>query len=251
MQLIRLTLAAFLCLALPSASNAQEEPERITRAREAYNEGADAFRDGQFGEALDRFSEAYELSARAELLYNIGTAHDRLGRRGDALSNYRAYLEALPGAHNRGYTEARIAVLEREVAEAAALEEAETRRQEERCCVEEEPIAQPVAEGRAHVPAIVLVASAGAFGVAAAVTGALALGQRNELEDTCPGLVCESAQQESIDRLRSLSLATDVLIGAAAAAAAVGVILFIVGGGDEGEAAVGCGLQGCRVRVPF
>jgi len=63
--------------------------------------------------ALKYFEEAYELSKRPELLYNIATTADRLRRDEAALSAYRQYLLELPEANNRGAVETRIATLER------------------------------------------------------------------------------------------------------------------------------------------
>ena len=70
-----------------------------------------AFEDGRFADALGYFERSYELSRRPALLYNIGTAADRIRQNERALEAFEAYLEAVPDAPDRRSVEARIEVL--------------------------------------------------------------------------------------------------------------------------------------------
>ena len=63
---------------------------RETEARALFEAGRQAFTDGRFEDALQRFSQSYELSHRAELLFNIGQAADRLRRDAEALAAFEA-----------------------------------------------------------------------------------------------------------------------------------------------------------------
>jgi tetratricopeptide (TPR) repeat protein len=112
-----LIVIAGLVALVPAPSSAQDAG-RDEEARSLFEAGRTAFAAGRFESALARFREAYELSGRTALLYNIGTAADRLRRDAEALEAFRAYVAAEPGAENRGEVEARIAVLERAVAAA-------------------------------------------------------------------------------------------------------------------------------------
>lgn len=228
-------------------------PDRTQRARASYDAGAQAFEEGRFSAALNRFSEAYELSSRAELLYNLGASHDRLGRRADAISNYTAYLEALPEASNRAYTEARVEILQREVEEQAAADEAVRLAEESRMAQEVVVPVVPDEEpsGSSNIPAIMMLGAAGVAGAAAVVTGVMALGQRGDLDESCPTTICADSAQGDIDRLRRLSITTDVLLGVAVIAAVTGVVLFIVGGDDDDDASVACSFASCTATVPF
>jgi tetratricopeptide (TPR) repeat protein len=91
-----------------------------SEARSLFEAGRTAFEAGRFEAALERFREAYELSGRPALLYNVGTAADRLRRDAEALEAFRGYVAAVPDAPNRDEVEARIRVLEAAVAEDAA-----------------------------------------------------------------------------------------------------------------------------------
>lgn len=126
--LVAASLAPSSFSASPPAAHAQatpedtSEPDTTSRDREAraiYEAAVVAFDEGRFEDALRLFRRAYELSERAELLFNVGTAADRLRYNEEALEAFEAYLAARPDADNRANVEARIAVLRRAIADAA------------------------------------------------------------------------------------------------------------------------------------
>lgn len=293
-----LSIVCLLCFASPSGllaqgarNDASAGQSRRDRARQAFQEGEQAYYAGRFREALDRFSLAYELSARAELLYNIGTAHDRLNNAEPALRSYREYLEARPEAPNREFVLARIAVLEGVVAgdasagsaqgesgnpgsgsevgprsvedgaerDGSRVEAGDAERGSAGTAVESDAPRETFTASAAasedspgpSVAGIVLLGTAGAAGVAAAVTGVMALGQRSDLDEQCSAGVCDPALEGDLDRLGRLTTATDVLIGVAAVAATAGVVLFVTSGGDDEEAGLsaGCGLARCEATL--
>src|SRR5690242_3331516 len=113
MRVLAIFLACAVCAG--SAIAVAQEEDRDTLARRAYQQGTEAFDNGDFETALRRFEEAYELSQRAELLYNIAQSLDRMRRDEETLAALRRYLEAAPNTRSRTEVEARIAVLQRAV----------------------------------------------------------------------------------------------------------------------------------------
>jgi len=109
---MRLASLSALVLGLASTAVAQESTALDEEARALYQAGRVAFDDGRFDDALEYFERAHELSGRPQLLFNIGSAADRLRRNAMALENFEAYLEALPDAENRRSVEARIQLLQ-------------------------------------------------------------------------------------------------------------------------------------------
>jgi hypothetical protein len=121
-------VALGLLIAQPYAAAAQDEPppsapasdgkakpnrpEADRKARELFERGRAAFSEGQYRDAWENFREAYLLSKRPELLYNVGQSADRMRMDRDALSAFKLYLEKLPNAPNRREVESRIAYLE-------------------------------------------------------------------------------------------------------------------------------------------
>lgn len=98
-----------------------DEPDaaRDAEGRALFDAGRVAYDDGRYEDALGYFQRAFDLSGRPGLLFNIGSAAERVRNDRLALESYRKYLEALPEAPNRGFVEKRIRFLERTVAEPA------------------------------------------------------------------------------------------------------------------------------------
>ncbi len=83
-----------LSLSVPSAVQAQAavDESQDAEAKMLFQAGQVAFEAGRFKDALGRWQEAYALSGRPALQYNIGLAFDRLRRDQEALEAFRAYL---------------------------------------------------------------------------------------------------------------------------------------------------------------
>jgi tetratricopeptide (TPR) repeat protein len=96
--------------AAPTGTRADVSDDQ--EARDLFKLGKQAFEESRYERALKYFKEAYELSHRAVLLSNIGTALDRLRRDAEALEAYKSYLEQVPEAANRGLIEERVQVIE-------------------------------------------------------------------------------------------------------------------------------------------
>ncbi len=102
-----------LLIALWCAAQAGEGDD--ARARELYENGAILYEEGRYEDAVIAFEEAYRLSGRPALLFNIANALERTGRWDEALdvlSRYRAYAPA----DERETLDRRITNLERRVA---------------------------------------------------------------------------------------------------------------------------------------
>ncbi|MCB9601984.1 MAG: tetratricopeptide repeat protein [Sandaracinus sp.] len=255
-------------LAVESVSFAQtpvevEESTQTTRdenldqaARLTFQAAREAFSAGNYELALDRFEQAYQLSPRPVLLYNIGVTLDRLRRDEDAVARFTEYLERVPDAPDRTEVEARIRVLQhaiderrtqdaaREEQERLAREEAERRAQEEinRQNGGGGTPTQPEESSGLH-PAIAL-----GVGGAALVAGGLIVwsgldaSSRNDDYETYtqqPDAV-RGEGKRLFDRVRSAETRTNALIGVASGLAATAVVLAIFsdwsfGGGEDAE----------------
>ena len=78
--------AVVVCSALgyTVGAAAQETPDDAA-AREHFQRGREAFEQTEYEEALTEFRDAYRLSGRGQLQYNIGVTADRLQRHEEAL----------------------------------------------------------------------------------------------------------------------------------------------------------------------
>jgi hypothetical protein len=110
-----LWLSSIAPLAAQSAGDPATQAERDKQARAEFEHGRKAFDEGDYRGAWGFFHNAYRLSGRAQLLYNIGQTADRLGRDVEALQAFKMYLERLPKADNKRDVENRIRALEERV----------------------------------------------------------------------------------------------------------------------------------------
>jgi tetratricopeptide (TPR) repeat protein len=95
------------------AKLSREDKDR--KARALFEQGRQAYAEGDYRSAWDYFRKAYLLSKRPQLLYNIGQSADRLRMDREALAAFKLYLERLPAADNRKEVENRVRALEQRV----------------------------------------------------------------------------------------------------------------------------------------
>jgi tetratricopeptide (TPR) repeat protein len=106
---------------LPVCAYAQTAPPGTTPtandqlAREHFLRGRDAFSQGDFALAAREFDQAYQLSHRPQLLYNIGSAYERLHNWNEANIALQRYLQLVPDAPDRAEVEARLRIIEMEL----------------------------------------------------------------------------------------------------------------------------------------
>jgi tetratricopeptide (TPR) repeat protein len=204
----------------PEEEEARHEPPPQTsdrpvaddEARGLFLAGEAAFRDARWEDAIRYFRDAYRLSPRPGLLYNIGVSADRLRRDTEALEAFEHFLREIgdQDAPHRHDAEARVEVLRRAIAEGR--------------------VAPPPTSGGGDVAAGMTV-----FGVSVAVlsAGAIMLGVGQADADTVesapdgtPWLEVEEAAGRA-DLLRNLGW---VFLGVGTAGAIFGMSWAIVEG---------------------
>jgi len=227
-----------LALALAVASFATAAPvaaQGHERARALFEAGRVAVSEGDYESALRYFTEAYELSERPRLLFNMANAADRLRDDERALALYRRYLEAVPDAENAEYVNARIDALL--TAQQNQTEPPEPDPEPEPEPEPMQPPPEPEPEPSSSEPpvaGIAVTAAGGAF----AVTGAILLGvgaaERGNVDGAPVGSMW-SEYEGSHETANTLTPIGAALLGVGVAAAAVGIVLIVVGGGDDEE----------------
>ncbi len=243
-------------------------------AREFFTAGNNLYELGRYHDAALQFQQAYDLSERAPLLYNIYLAHRDASENAEAAAALRLYLEAMPDAHNHAALSVRLENLERGLAEqeaarvsaATAAEEAVRQEQAERERREAEERA--LAEDDKNIIPWIIAASGGAVMAVGVVTGILALGLASSLDENCDPAVdgvryCPSDPSLDLENkqsaLSTFAVVTDIFLIGGGVIAAVGLTwgLLQLGGADDDEDAptvsAMCGPTGCgaSMRVGF
>lgn len=106
-------------------SQAQETQMSDDRARAHFRLGREFYELGRFAQAAAEFQAAFELSGRAELLYNIYLAHRDAQNLGAAETALREFLLRNPDAPGHAQLSARLSALSEENAARNARAESE------------------------------------------------------------------------------------------------------------------------------
>jgi len=247
---IRAAFAAFVFLAaVAPAATASPKSEKAaidTRARELFQKGDKDYAEGRYDEAYKEFQEAYDLSGRAQLLFNISNALERLGRYQEAAEALEKYLSS-GKVKDKDVVHKRIVNLKKRVDEKKAEDEAaEKKRQEEAAAAaaKPEPVVPPPPPPPPPKPFPILpVALLGAGGVAlvgAGIFGVLTLGARSDADAGCKdgagGRLCTADGQSASDRDGTFSLVTDIALVSGVVLGSVGAYFLFV---KKGESSVG------------
>lgn len=184
-----------------------------SRARELYQNGQDLYEEGSYGPAIAAFQEAYRLSGRKAMLFNIGNAQERMGSLDDALASFNEYRAFAP-AEERESLSRRVSALERRIAErdaqAAAAAAVPTLPTD---AVPDRPPVENVGRSPGRLMTPIGGAAAVAFGTVAAVTFA----QGGKWEET--------GNQDAWNTWRPVNNASLILAGTGAAVALTGLLL--------------------------
>jgi hypothetical protein len=222
------------------------------RARELYLRGDRLYAEGSYDEAIVALKQAYELSHRPALLFNIANAYERLGRYEEALLYLNQYAPSAP-EHQQHVVLKRIRALE---------QRAEERRDQDRRRESEAtpPLAPPARapEGASPSTAAGGTLPATAYpepdaateatgrppllGYAIGGAGLLAIGvgtafgisassSRSDAESQCRDngdvLLCPASARDALSAADSRALVADIAWGLGLAAVGVGVYLVL------------------------
>jgi tetratricopeptide (TPR) repeat protein len=242
------TLAIVLTLAIgpgalpASAQPQQPQPAEDERARSLFLEGEAHYAAGRYELAAARYLEAYQLSQRPELLFNVGNAYERLGDYEKAAQYLGEYV-ASPRARDVVSVRERIRRLE-----AAAAEQTRRTQEEEQpvptagsadSAVTTSPSLRPAAESRRTRATWWLIGSgvsaAGAIGMGLLAINAGSNAARKCVDTGRP--VCLDTASSALAQETAFAISADVLAVATVVTAGVGIYLLFQDEGDEARPA--------------
>jgi len=190
-----------------SSANAQT-PSEDAHARQLFDNGLTLYREGVYELALKAFLEAYEISKRPQLLWNIASALEHLHRYEESieyLNRWRIYAPADQQESIKRKLD-RLAILKRE----------------------RERLIQP--RTGLSIPALpVAVIASGLLSVGVGtVFGLQSTRARDSLENYCAGseYPCQANGYDLIKKERRLALGADLCFLGGAAVVTTGVVLW-------------------------
>lgn len=284
-----------VCGSLSSVASAQTPPsapptaQQEQEARAHFQLGRTLYDGGRFEDAAREFQQAYDLSRRPQLLYNLFLALRDAAQVEPAIDALRRYLELVPNAQDGESLRARLASMERAQAEQrererAAQAEADRARREAEERAQREAAARAEAEARANASVAqtptetpstspespaeqatesgtnigpwIVVGTGGALIATGIVTAVLTAGKMSDIEAACPNDLCPPEYDLSGNRAsgRVLAATTDVLLITGAAAVGGGLLWYFLTRDGESEAPaatanVGCSTTGCMASA--
>lgn len=207
------------------------------QAREAFERGRIHYDNGEFAKASVAFEEAYKLSGREGLLYNLYLAYRDANEQEKAAEALRQYLARVEVIENRAQLEARLKALDEGIAQRKAAEAAEAAERERAAAAAVAPAAaasqapaqaaEP-APGRWWLVPVSVMGAGGALMLGSIATGVMANNKAKELEDGCEGDNCKPELKSTADSGKTLAMVTDVLLFGGLATAAVGGVLLLL-----------------------
>lgn len=233
-----------------------EKAANDQRAREVFQKGDVAYAEGRYEEALANFQEAYDLSGRAQLLFNVSNALERLGRYQEAVDALEKYL-ASGKAKERDVVQKRLTNLKKHVEEQKKEQEKLAKEEDEKRKKEEEERqkreagqggtksganggsgaaqgpTKPAEPDKPEAPVLpwILIGGGAAVLATGGVFGILTLGARSEAKDGCTdtqaGYICSQAASSALDREKTFGLVADIGMASGLVLAGVGVYLLV------------------------
>ncbi len=274
LRLFTLLCAAWLTLGTASTdcAHAQEAAPAADPAyaedlaRQRFQLGRLHYDNGEFQQAAENFEEAYRLSKREVLWYNIHLAHRDAGNGAKAAEALRNYLARVEAISNRAQLEARLIALDKQVKEAESRRSAEEKATADRQAQEAEAARRDATKSvqtdepskvRKYLP-YGLMGAGGLLVVGGVLTGVMASSARSDLEEKCPDNRCPEGVDA--DGLKSsgttLAYTSLALYGVGIATAAAGGVLWFldwrksrVSTEPPVTGAFGCGREGCGGHV--
>jgi tetratricopeptide (TPR) repeat protein len=121
---MRLVYILLLCVGFVVSAIAQPTKSELAQAKKRFDEAEVAYRLQDYQKALDGFRDAYKLSNRAGLLFNIAQCYRELNQLEESIKSYEAFIFDEPNSPYKAEAEKNIAEIKAILAEQRAKEEA-------------------------------------------------------------------------------------------------------------------------------
>lgn len=204
-------------------------------ARLLFESASRAYEAGNFTDALARYTNAYQLSGRAPLLYNIAICHDRLDQKAEAADYYERFVAEVPDSPRVGIARSRGEILRASLEADGQTTDVETQDAETQENSETSADVTPAepSSSRSLAGPIASLAVGGAGLVTFVVAGLISSSRLSAAEATCTSPMGDGCSPDELDGVDRASLVADIGLGLAIAGTAVGVVWLLVGGDDE------------------
>jgi tetratricopeptide (TPR) repeat protein len=251
---LTLTAMAF-ALILSVEAAARDRSKSDEAARQFFKAAERHYTAGRYEDAAIAFEEAYRLSNRPELLFNLGNTYERMGQYRKAADYLAEFLKrgrdmlspedviAVQGrvtrlrqtaekeeAEAKAELERAAAKAREEVEQRRALEDARRQAEEARRAGERAALRQS-AGPQINWPAWVSAAAGAAGAGTAIVFGVLSLSAKDRASTSCAdsegGVLCQTSGADAVSDGQSYAVVTDIALGVGAVGAGLALYFFL------------------------
>jgi tetratricopeptide (TPR) repeat protein len=229
-----LLTGASVCVAPPALAQGRKAPAKhdpkLAEAKKLFDDGAAAYAQGNYEEAIRDFEKSYDLSKKPLIFESIANAYERLGNAPKAREYLAKWREAAP-PEEHALLDARLKNLDARV---QREEEAARRAAEEQAKREAQAKAEADAKKASKawlLPGAILAGAGGALAIAGISIDVVAKGKRpdsNACKTAGGNTYCLDSAADAVKSSNTLAIVGDALWIGGAAAAAAGVVLIVV-----------------------
>ena len=221
-----------LLSSLPLAAQTDDDA-----ARRHFESGTEYLSRSDYDNALREFKAAYDLSKRPELLLNIATVYERMGRAQDAVDALTLFLQENPNHPQHATIQQRIENLKKRVSQApdagAAVQDAAPAQPPapiESAPPQAPPPPAPATEsGPNRVPAFIALGVGGAAAIGAVTFGLMAKSKFDDAKSDCK----PNCTDATVDKIERFALVSDILSGVAIVGVGIGTVLLLTAGSSQ------------------
>jgi tetratricopeptide (TPR) repeat protein len=233
---LALVAGAVVCVAPPAFAQAKKPPPaktdpKLAEAKKLFDDGAAAYAQGNYEEAVHAWEKAYELSQKPLIFESMANAYERLGNAAKA-REYLAKWRAAAPPEEHDLLDARLKNLEARV---QREEEAARKAAEEKAARDAQEKAEAEAKKANNkgwlLPGAILAGAGGVLAITGVSIDIAAKGKR-PASSACKAAngntYCLDSAADAIKSSNTLAIVGDALWIGGAAAAAAGVVLIVV-----------------------
>ena len=207
---------------------AKSADPRLAEAKKLFDDGAAAYAQGNYEDAVHAWEKAYDISQKPLIFESMANAYERLGDARKARDYLAKWREAAP-PEEHGLLDARIKNLDARV---QREEEAARKAAEEKAKREAQEKAEADARrAKAWLPGAVLAGAGGAAVITGIIIDAVASSKRPG-SDACVTVkddtFCRTSAADAIKSSNTMAIVGDALWIGGAAIAATGAVLIVV-----------------------
>ncbi len=229
------TAPASTALAQPKKPPPSKNDPRLGEAKKLFDQGASAYAQGSYDEAIKAWEKAYELSQKPLIFESIANAYERLGDAKKARDYLIKWRDSAPKEETElldsriKNLDARVTREEQAAADRKAADDKANQDRDARDAAARQ--ADEEAKSKAWLPGAIVTGVGGAAVIAGIALDIVASSKR-PASDVCKtsggATLCKSSAQSGIESSNRFATVGDALWIAGAAAVAGGVVLILV-----------------------